>query len=640
VNEGFTPFGDIEALEKDDLLFNEDIFKYIFGIESHILREKTIARLQVRAKELKVSTQFNRILKAYDEEQKKEYIYDGNFLTFDGLDGENNVFKTNRYELMPTGEIYEVVPNIGKFLVCYHPIVPIEKYRNFESGTEKIKLAYYVNNNWNYIIVEKSTIASPQSIIKLADVGISVTSETAKYLIKYLSEIENLNKDKITMSTSVSRLGWIDKKIIPYNNDYEFDNEASFPRVKERFGEAGTLKEWADFFRERRKYNDISRIIMAGAVTSILLEKLNASGFTIHVWGESEYGKTVACMAGQSIFGNPSQSDNKGIGINFNFTNAGLEYRLNLYNNIPLFINEMQLQKEAKDYDKMLFMIETGKGKARATKFGGIGQETTWDLVAITNGEKNIVKANSDNGAYNRCISCELTEYSFEDLSEVADFSKEHYGTAIREILNHLDEYDVKAIFKEKRDYIRKEETEITEKQKILEALIMTGDKILTDIIFKDNFYLTVENFKKKTVNKEEIAIEERAYETVRSWYISKKRCFLGNDNNEDENEFKNKNIDIYGKILIGELEGYVAFMAKNLREVLNDNGFDFEQITKSWARKGYTKCDKGKNQKNVRINGVISKCVVLNMNLNSEIEEEIIPIPYSLMEEDMILPF
>ena len=59
--------------------------------------------------------------------------------------------------------------------------------------------------------------------------------------------------------------------------------------------------------------------------------------------GQSEYGKTVACMVGQSIFGNPSQTDNKGIGINFNFTNVGLEYKLNAYNNIPLFINEIKL---------------------------------------------------------------------------------------------------------------------------------------------------------------------------------------------------------------------------------------------------------------------------------------------------------
>ena len=341
-------------------------------------------------------------------------------------------------------------------------------------------------------------------------------------------------------------------------------------------------------------------------------------------------------MAGQPIFGNPSQNDNCGIGINFNFTNVGLEYRLNLYNNMPLFINEMQLQKEARDYDKMLFMIESGRGRARGTKTGGIGNETSWNLVTITNGEKNIVKSNSDNGAYNRCLSCELTEHSYEDLSEVADFSKEHYGTAIREILKHIDEYNLKEIFKEKREETKAQGDNISEKQKILEAIIMTGDKILTDIIFKDEFYLTIENFKNNTVNKNDVAIEERAYEVIKDWYVSKKRCFIAGDTEE---EITDKNVDIYGRKMDVDGEDYVAFIVKNLKEVLNDNGFDFEQVIRAWNRKGYTKCDRNKNQKNVRINGEVSKCIVLNMNRDTEMKDE---YDYDLYnyDEKMELPF
>ena len=118
-------------------------------------------------------------------------------------------------------------------------------------------------------------------------------------------------------------------------------------------------------------------------------------------------GKTVTCMVAQSIFGNPSQVGGKGIGINFNMTNAGLEYSLNLFNNIPLFINEMQHQKDAIDYDKLLFLISEGKGRTRATKSGGLMKENNWNNVVITNGEKDIIKDNSNAGAYNRCLSCD-----------------------------------------------------------------------------------------------------------------------------------------------------------------------------------------------------------------------------------------
>lgn len=632
-----------KEIEEEKLVFEtrEDIFNvktferlYNFELNNEIDEFLKLENEITKVCQKKRYTGFKASYKMYKDSQKEQYVYESNSLTFPGLNEE--VYNTSKYEMSPDGIIYEIVPNIGKILVCYHLIVPVQKYKNIEEGLEKIKLAYYVNYNWNCIIVDKSVICSTQGIIKLADVGIAVNSENAKYLIKYLAEIENLNRDKIKIDTSVSRLGWFDGELVPYNNKYEFDNQKDFPRVEERFGTSGTLEDWTNFFRERRKYNDISRIVMAGAVASIILTDIRQPGFTIHVWGESEFGKTVTCMAGQSIFGNPSQNDNAGIGINFNFTNVGLEYRLNLYNNIPLFINEMQLQKEARDYDKMLFMIESGKGKSRSTKTGGIGKENSWNNVVITNGEKNIVKANSDNGAYNRCLSCEITKYSYENLSEVADFSKENYGTAIREILKHLKEYDVKEIFKQAREKTKEQEG-VTEKQKIIEAIIMVGDKLLTDIIFKDGYYLTLENFDGKVSKKKDIAIETRAYELVKDWHVTKKRCFLPKDGSIDD--YKDKNIDIYGKEMGDRNEGYIAFLIEPLKKILAENGFDFEQIIKAWNRKGYTQCDKNKNQKTIRgLDGNPVKCIMLNMNIqedNEEAEEEM-----DMSFDDFELPF
>ena len=50
---------------------------------------------------------------------------------------------------------------------------------------------------------------------------------------------------------------------------------------------------------------------------------------------------------------------------------------------VPLFVNEMQHQKDAKDYDKILFLIAEGKGKSRSTKLGGIARENTWNTLEI-----------------------------------------------------------------------------------------------------------------------------------------------------------------------------------------------------------------------------------------------------------------
>lgn len=597
-----------EKLYKYELEDIESFFKFYNELKSFCISKKI--------------TGFDKGYKLYKESKQEKYVYSPNTMIFPELN--ENVYDSGKYELSNEGCIYEFSPTIGKILVCYHPILPIERYKNLEDGTEKIKLAFYKNYSWNYIIVDKSTISSNQAIVKLSDFGISVTSENAKYLVKYLSEIENINSDKIKTNVSVSRLGWFEDTLAPYDNKFEIDNTKEMPFLNEKFGESGTLEEWADYFRERRKYNTISRIVMAAGVASILLKKIKQTGFTVHVWGETECGKSVCCMVGQSIFGNPSQNDGKGIGINFNLTNVGLEYKLNMYNNIPLFINEMQHLKDAKDYDKLLFLISEGKGRTRSTKMGGLSRENSWNNIVITNGEINIVKDNSNAGAYNRCLSCEITENSYEELTETADFVKEHYGTPIREILKHLYEYDCKAIYDNFFKNLKNED--ITNKQKILEAIILLGDKILTDVIFKDGYYLTEADFENKTVKKSTVVIEERAYEFIRDWYVSEKRHFLSESSDDIENQ--DLKVEIYGREMKHE---YLAIIPSVLRKVLQDNGFDFNEILNAWKRKGYIKHEAKRNTLTVQINQSKTKCIVLDMKRDLDETNEI---------EDVLLPF
>ena len=72
----------------------------------------------------------------------------------------------------------------GEVLACYHPILPVERFVNAETGKEKIRIAFKKGFKWNEITVDKGVIASANKIVSLADYGVSVTSETAKYLVR------------------------------------------------------------------------------------------------------------------------------------------------------------------------------------------------------------------------------------------------------------------------------------------------------------------------------------------------------------------------------------------------------------------------------------------------------------------------
>ena len=603
---------EIEELTKEEIL-GDTVMNYLVSLEDSADKIRAIERVKEKAREFKVTSAFNNIYKQKDKEKgiKNSETVSERQIVFPDMNGL--VYNSNRYELDNNGCIYEIIPNIGRILVCYHPILPIQTFTNVEDNSTKVKIGYYKQEQWKYIIVDKSVISSSQSIIKLSDCGIEVNSETAKYLIKYLSEIENLNRDKITNSSSVSRLGWFEGELIPYSKKFEVDCVKDIPNMEDMFSTSGELEEWIEFFRERRKHNIAGRLIIASSVVSILLDKIRQPGFTFHIYGESEYGKTVACMVGQSVFGNPSQSS-KGIGVNFNFTINGLESVLNRYNNVPLFINEMQHQKDMKDYDKILFLISEGKGKTRSTKNVGLAKQNNWCNVVITNGEKNIIKDNSNAGAYNRCFSYELTDYSYENLAEVADFVKENYGTPIRKILENVKDFDVKAIYQQQLEKVKDGDT--TNKQKILQALILTGDKIVTDILFKDEYYLQVEELNRSVVKKKDIVVEERALELVKDWYVSEKRHFwkLGDD---DDNKLK---FEMYGRKIN---DNEIAFIPTILKNKLNDSGFDANEIINAWKRKGYLDYQQKKNTKVIRIDGVLTRCIVLKLKEDEDEDDE-----------------
>ena len=69
--------------------------------------------------------------------------------------------------------IYQYNPNpmAPDLLACYHPILPVERFKNLETGEEQIKLIYKRNNKWSEVIVPKTMVASSTKIVGLSALG-------------------------------------------------------------------------------------------------------------------------------------------------------------------------------------------------------------------------------------------------------------------------------------------------------------------------------------------------------------------------------------------------------------------------------------------------------------------------------------
>jgi hypothetical protein len=162
-----------------------------------------------------------------------------------------------------------------EIVACPHPILPILKLKNIDTGITKVKLIYKTYDRWESIIVEKKVLSSATAIIELSNSNVSVSSENAKNLVKYLQDIEHLNREKIEVKNSVSRLGWIDGEgFSPYVKNLIFDGDINFKTFFESVQEKGSYDKWLELTKAIRQNGIVARIILASSFASVLLHKV------------------------------------------------------------------------------------------------------------------------------------------------------------------------------------------------------------------------------------------------------------------------------------------------------------------------------------------------------------------------------
>ena len=267
----------------------------------------------------------------------------------------------------------KILVDYNETTVCYHPIFPLERLFNIETKTEKIKLAYKRDNHWKDITVDKDLIASSSKIVKLAAYGIAVTSENAKGLVKYLSDIENLNEGKISLKTSTSKFGWHGDDFIPFDTKVIFDDESRFKELSDSLRSRGSYEIWLDLTRRIRKnitHNE-PQIYLAASFASVLISKLNMLPFIVNLWGSTGKGKTVALMLAASVWADPSEG--KYITDSYATQNA-FEIRLDILNHLPLMLDDLSKVKDKCDdnFTDLVYLLCSGRGK-RAYKACGRG---------------------------------------------------------------------------------------------------------------------------------------------------------------------------------------------------------------------------------------------------------------------------
>ena len=583
-------------------------FLYQFRDNKFLLKQM-VQKMKAKAGAVGVKC-FIALWDAYQEMQaQKNGVMLANSTQFDGQEmelfsgeyicDENGVFLVDKYG-------YENA-------ICRHPIMPVERLCNIDSGEERLKLAYKKGRAWRSIIVEKSVIASSSSILQLAANGIMVNSENAKSLSTYLLEMEQLNYELIPEQKSVGRLGWVGEHgFSPFVDDLVFDGETNFKHIFNAVKSEGSRNAWLYAMQDLRKEKSPGRLFLAASFASAILEPCGLLPFFLHAWGGTEVGKTVGLMIAASVWACPKMGE---FCTTFNSTLVGQEMTASFLNSLPMCIDELQIQSSSgiRDFDRIIYQLTEGVGRTRGAKTGGLQKMNTWKNCIITNGEHPISNANSGGGAVNRVIEFECDEKVYSDLVGICAVIQSNYGFAGREFVEYLQTdgaFDrVNALQKEYYRELLKSDS--TDKQAASASAILAADHIATELIFKDGNNLTVADLEKIMTKKKEVNVNNRALEFI---YELVER----NPNRFKANEFGDYQGEVWGKS-----EETCIYIIKSVFDREMGNGGFNSTAFLAWAKRNdIIITDNGKRTKKARITGSATNCVCIKKNL-SEFDTE-----------------
>lgn len=611
---------EIPAYTRDDYLTTTRPFEYLYAHKENKFEMKQLLGLMSAQAQTVGVRNLAALFKAYVETVSGTVTPGYNRTDFTGQELE---LDCGGWTATDTG-IYGTDKMGFEVVACYHPIMPVQRLVNVDTREHKVMLAYRLSRRWDTVIVDRNIISDSRSIIGLSKYGIMVNSETGKALVRYLADVEQLNYDIIPEVSSVGRLGWIEGYgFSPYEEELVFDGEETYRTRFDSIQEHGSRESWLDCVRAVRSGktpgNVIARIVLAASFASVLVGPCHCLPFFVHLWGGSETGKSLSLVLAASVWANPE------IGVyiqTFNATEVGKELGAAFCNSLPLIIDELQLVKDnRKDFDRMIYQLSEGVGRARGRKQGGLQKTPTWRNCVITTGEFPIISSNSGEGAVNRTIEVDCHDTKlFDEPKKTAASLYANYGFAGREFVEHLMEDGViERAQKLQEDFQRSIKTSDTmDKQTASAALILAADRLAEEWIFQDGVLLQPEDIRPYLVSKETVNQNARALQ------------YLYDFININQGRFS-IDADRQGEVW-GDLDDDYAYIIRSkFDQILADEGYNASAFL-GWAKnRGYIQCaTNGQPTKPKRINGRVSRCVWLKMaEFDNEIDDD----------EDFILP-
>ncbi len=606
----------IENLNEKTIL-EQAVFDYLFSIEDVSKHDLKMYEFEDRASELKVKARFTsryknekrardkikaderkRLSKEQIATQKQSSI--ANMTSFGAEDYAE--LMCGAWECDQQG--VRITDYNGVKQACYHPIMPVKRLVNVETGKEKMVVAFNRDGVWQEQVFDKAVLLSASRIVSvMANYGILVTSESSKFLVKYFCEVEAYNMNVIQKQLSTSKMGWIKDEFMPYAGDkIVFDSQDRFKALYESITHNGSNAKYKAFVKKIRQSERVEpKLSLIASLSSVLVSVCGALPFILHIYGEGGKGKTLCLMLSASVWGDPNEG---GYIADPKSTPTAFEMRLNMLNHLPFICDDMGSIKKkfgtikGADFSDFVYLVCSGRGNERSNVDLGLNYTSNWRNCSITSSEKPLNTETSQGGEILRTIEIEAEQGNiFNDGKGCADFMRNNYGFLGQEfisVIKSIGKDKVMEIFNGFKNMIHEKDVakEKEGKQIVSVAVLLTADKILTDYILEDDAGLEFDYMYDLIASNNQMSDNERALEWITNEVEMNKAKFKQLSNGDEPMQ------------RWGYIKSRCTLINPNIFSDFCTRGNFSKTMFLKWAsEKGIAEMDKGRLTKSVRIN-------------------------------------
>lgn len=459
------------------------------------------------------------------------------------------------------------------------PVALSRSFRNPFTGLEMVELVFKRGGQLRRVAAERSVVFSRNRVMELADSGFPVTSENAKDLVIFISELERINQ--VPEVPCAASLGWVGEHILPWDKAAVYLDSRGFEEIAAAFDMQGSLAEWIDLTKPVR--NSLTgRALLAASYASPMVCLVGTRASGIMLWGGSQAGKTAALKAATSIYGYPER-----LMLSMYATKVSLEQNATFLRHLPLFIDERQLAGNDQALEQLVYMLSGGAGKGRGKKTRGVQTRGFWENMALITGEYPISNEASAAGVRGRLLEINVTKVVENDGAiKLHRELQMQYGTAGMKFLGEIKakKAEIRGRYEEWLERATKEFTQLSGSHVALLALIGLADEFAAVAVHDQpaetaaaSAWEFVKALSALVVTKADMDDAVRAKE----WVISKYQ--------ENTARFENQD---YGKgFEYGKMDCDTLLIVPSvLNRFLKDGGFNPERVKADFVQRGWLK--------------------------------------------------